>query len=155
MCVPTSSKPASDPALPEPLHEVGHEDLARRGHRLEPRAFDHRDTVDVVVLVGHLARADADADRERRDRVRAIAVFRHGALHGDRGRHRRRRGGERGLRGRRRSIATRAAVRRDRGREDRVVVAAEVVGAVFAEPAPQRTRTDDVGEQDAAHARRS
>ena len=81
-------EPRVDPALAEPLHEVGREDLARRGERLEPGGLDDRDAVGIVVLEDHLAGTEPDPDLERCDRVAPAAVAGDAPLHRDRRRDR-------------------------------------------------------------------
>lgn len=136
------------PPLRECPHDVGGEDLARPGERLQPSGLDDRDTVVIAVVDEDLTDRQPDADLEHRDGRCRRAVRGHCTLDGDRGAHGIRRVGEDGLDPVAGPPENLPVVLVDRSGEQPVVGLAQLLGAPVAESGPKLGGRHHVREQD-------
>jgi hypothetical protein len=142
-----------DPACAQSPYEIGREDPARFGHRLEAGRLDDRDTAQVAAVLRDLADTDSDPDLERRDRGSTPAVARDRPLDRHGRPDRAGRTVECGLDAVTRRSEHEAIVGGDLIAEQGVVVALQEIGPILAESVAERSGADHVGEQDPAHAR--
>ena len=127
----SARRPGQDP------HHVGDQDLPAVGGGAQPRRLDHRRAVDVAAVEGDVTGRHADPDGQRNRGLSGADEPVDRLLDGHRRRHRVGRSGERGHDPVAEAFDDAAVVGRHGLSEKAVMGAAQFLGRVFAQPAPQ------------------